>query len=338
MLFKPVSVLVISLSLAGALIAPLFAKELVTKKRALMGTEVMIKVSGADRSQIDPAIEAAFDEVVRLEGLMSSFMPESELSRINEQAGISPVPVSRELYGLIAKALDFSTLTEGAFDISFASVGSLWNFRKKIAPTHEALKARLPLVDYKKIRLDKAKKTVFLTEAGMSISLGGIGKGYAMDRAMSILQKHGFKNAMVMAGGDTLIRGKNAGLDWRVGLRDPDKQDGILAILPLTNHAISTSGDYERFFIKGGIRYHHILDTKTGQPASLSRSVSILANDATTSDALSTSVFVMGPKAGLALIERLDGIEGIVIDPEGILHLSSGLTSLAQNSEDKNEQ
>ncbi len=350
MYFKPVSALIISLSLLATFSEPLFAEDLevkdqvITQKRALMGTEVMMKVSlptgkkaasqVIDVSQVNRAISVAFDEVLRIEKLMSSFKPESELSRINQQAGNNPVSVSEELYGLIAKAQDFSVLTEGAFDISFASVGKLWDFRGKIVPTPAALKAALPLVNYKKIILNETKKSVFLAESGMSISLGGIAKGYAMDRAMAILKKHGIKNAMVMAGGDTLISGQNDGQNWLVGLRDPDNQKGIVAILPLSNEAISTSGDYERFFMKDGIRYHHILNTKTGQPARLCRSVSILAKDATSSDALSTSVFAMGPKAGLALIETLDGVEGIVIDTEGKWHLSSGLTSLDQGSSD----
>lgn len=333
MFFRPLSVL--SISLLYFFVPSLSAEvwpgvgHFVTEERVLMGTQVIIKATGEDKDQLDQAVSAAFDEVARLEKLMSNFIPESELSRINQNAGKQPVSVSRELYEVIEKSIVFSGLTQGAFDISFASVGKLWNFRQGIVPTANEIKAQLPLVNYKKIRLDDKNSSVFLPEAGMEIGLGGIGKGYAMDRAMFVLNTLGIKNAMVMAGGDTLIRGKKGSDLWQVGLRDPNTLAGILAVLPLEDQAISTSGDYERFFIKDGVRYHHILDTKTGMPAGLCRSVSILAPEAITSDALSTSVFVLGPAAGLALIETLEGVEGIIIDLQGKVHLSSGLVALS---------
>jgi thiamine biosynthesis lipoprotein len=224
--------------------------------------------------------------------------------------------------------LYFSKLSDGAFDISFASVGKLWNFRSGVIPDPADVKAQLPYVDYRKIRVDDERSTVFLPAREMEIGLGGIGKGYAMDRAMAVLSAHGVHNAMVMAGGDTVIRGKHGDDLWRVGLRDPDKEDGILAVLPLEDQAISTSGDYERYFIKDGVRYHHILDTKTGFPAMRCRSVTILANDATTSDALTKPVFILGPERGLALVEQLDDVEAIIIDQNGDMHLSSGLAGL----------
>jgi thiamine biosynthesis lipoprotein len=301
---------------------------LVSEVRALMGTLVIVKAVGDDRERLHRAVSAAFDEVSRLERLMSNFMPETELSRINQQAGAAPVAVSRELLWVIGRSLFFSRLSDGAFDISFASVGKLWNFRAGVIPDPAAVKAQLPFVDYRQIRVDQEHSTVFLPAREMEIGLGGIGKGYAMDRAMAVLNAHGVRNAMVMAGGDTLIRGTNGDDFWRVGLRDPDKADGILAVLPLDDQAISTSGDYERFFVKDGVRYHHILDTTTGYPATQSRSVTILAPDAVTSDALSTTVFVLGPERGLALVEQLDDVEAIVIDKSGAVHLSSGLDGI----------
>jgi thiamine biosynthesis lipoprotein len=302
---------------------------MLSEERGLMGTQVMVKVVGNDRKQLRAGVSAAFDEVSRLERLMSNFMPETELSQINQQAGVAPVKVSRELFGIIKRSLFFSELSNGAFDISFASVGKLWNFRNAAAPAADAVTAQLPFVNFRKIQLNDEQSTVFLPSRRMEIGLGGIGKGYAMDRAMAMLNAHGIFNAMVMAGGDTLIRGRNGHEVWRVGLRDPDKADGILAVLPLEDQAISTSGDYERFFIKDGVRYHHILDTKTGYPASRCRSVTILAPDATTSDALSTTVFVLGPERGLALIEQMDDVEAIIIDRNGNMSLSSGLTGLS---------
>lgn len=313
---------------AAEAVTPTTRPVLVSEERALMGTQVIVKAVGDDREQLQRAVNAAFDEVSRLERLMSNFMPDTELSRINQQASLAPVVVSRELLWVIQRSLFFSKLSDGAFDISFASVGRLWNFRAGVVPEPTAVKTQLPFVDYRKIRVDDEHATVFLPAREMQIGLGGIGKGYAMDRAMAVLNAHGVHNAMVMAGGDTVIRGKHGDDLWRVGLRDPDKADGILAVLPLEDQAISTSGDYERFFIKDGVRYHHILDTTTGYPATKSRSVTILAPDAITSDALSTTVFVLGPERGLALIERLDDVEAIIIDSNGAMHLSSGLAGL----------
>jgi thiamine biosynthesis lipoprotein len=333
MSFTRVWVLIINLTLVVPLIAHAMVQvreaedSLVTEERVMMGTQVIIKALGKNRNSLGLAIQAAFEEISRLEKIMSNFIPTSELSRINQQAGKAPVPVSHELFWVIQRSIYFSDLSDGAFDISFASVGKLWNFRSGILPAPEAVKAQLPFVNYRRIRLDEKNSTVFLQDAQMEIGLGGIGKGYAMDRAMAVLMDHGVRNATVMAGGDTLIKGRKGDEPWRVGLRDPNKEEGILAVLPLENQAISTSGDYERFFMKDGVRYHHILDTKTGYPAKLCRSVTILAQDATTSDALSTSVFVLGPVRGLELIERLDGVEGIIVDSQGRIHLSSGLAA-----------
>lgn len=318
----------------GASAVPLSAETpkprpvLVSEERVLMGTQVVVKAVGNDRQQLQDAVNDAFDEVSRLERLMSNFMPDTELSRINQQAGKAPAPVSRELLWVIKRSHFFSELSHGAFDISFASVGKLWNFRAGVIPEATAIRSHLPFVNYRQIQIDDERSTVFLPSSQIEIGLGGIGKGYAMDRAMAVLNEHGIHNAMVMAGGDTLIRGRNGTDLWQIGLRDPNKVDGILAVLPLEDQAISTSGDYERFFVKDGVRYHHILDTKTGYPATQCRSVTILAPDAITSDALSTTVFVLGPERGLALIETLDDVEAIIIDRNGKMSLSSGLAGL----------
>jgi len=301
---------------------------LVSENRALMGTEVIIKAVGENRAEMERAVQDAFEEISRLERMMSNFIPTSELSRINQQAGKAPVPVSRELFSVIQKSLYFSGLTEGTFDISFASVGKLWDFRAGILPSPEAIAKQLPFVDYRKIRLNEKDSSVYLPYPEMEIGLGGIGKGYAVDRAMDVLTKHGIQDAVVMAGGDMMVKGKKGKDLWRVGLRDPDDKNKILAVLPLEDQAVSTSGDYERFFIKDGVRYHHIIDTKTGYPARLCRSVTLLAKDATTTDGLTKGVFIMGPERGMALVERLEGVEAIIIDAQGKMHLSSGLASL----------
>jgi thiamine biosynthesis lipoprotein len=293
-----------------------------------MGTEVIIKAVGDKRPEMERAVQDAFDEISRLERMMSNFMPTSELSHINQQAGKAPVPVSRELFSVIQKSLYFSELTEGTFDISFASVGKLWDFRAGILPSPEAIARQLPFVDYRKIQMNEKDSSVFLPYPQMEIGLGGIGKGYAVDRAMDVLTKHGIHDAVVMAGGDMLVKGKKGKDLWRVGLRDPDDKNKILAVLPLEDKAVSTSGDYERFFIKDGVRYHHIIDTRTGYPARLCRSVTLLAKDATTTDGLTKGVFILGPERGMALVERIGGVDAIIIDVQGKMHLSSGLTSL----------
>jgi len=331
---KRTSALIIRILLLGGLLIsfPAYGEEapgfLVSENRALMGTEVIIKVFGDDRSEMERAVQEAFEEISRLERMMSNFIPTSELSRINQQAGKAPVPVSRELFSVIRQSLMFSDITEGTFDISFASVGKLWDFRAGIMPTPEAVKKQLPFVNYRKIQLNEKNSSVFLPYPEMEIGLGGIGKGYAVDRAMDVLTKHGIHDAIIMAGGDMMVKGKKGKDLWRVGLRDPDNKDKILAVLPLQDRAVSTSGDYERFFIKDGVRYHHIIDTRTGYPARLCRSVTLLAKDATTTDGLTKGVFIMGPERGMALVERLEGVEAIIVDAQGKIHLSSGLASL----------
>ena len=337
MLFIPVLVLIFELIHMNALLNPVLAEQadhkdhVMTRVRSLMGTEVVVKLHSQNQGEADSAFRAVFDEFERLEGMMSSYIPTSGVSKINRMASAVAVETDRELFELLEKSIYFSVLTEGAFDITFSSVGMLWDFRKGIVPSPEAIQEIISRVNYKNIRLDKAKHTIRMTRKGMSIGLGGIGKGYAVDRAISILSDHGFHNAMVMAGGDTVIRGKKGDEPWTVGLRDPRHKDRILAVLPLEDIAISTSGDYERFFVLDGIRYHHILNPKTGYPARASTSVTILAPEASTSDPLATAIFVMGPTRGMELINRIQDVEAIIIDPEGDLHLSTGLVNLEFN-------
>ena len=311
-----------------------------TEERVMMGTQVIIKVIDPDQEKAKKAIEAAFQEIHRLELLMSNFIPSTPLSQINQQAGKSPVSVGPELFHIVERSVEFSKMSDGAFDISFASVGKLWNFRQGVLPSPDAIKNQLPFVDYSQIKLDEESWSVYLPHSEMEIGLGGIGKGYAVDRAMEVLSSFGIQNAMAMAGGDMLVRGRKGDEPWQVGLRDPDDEKKILAVLPLENQAISTSGDYERFFIKDGVRYHHILDPETGYPARLCRSVSILASAATTSDALTKPVFILGPERGMALVERLEGVEAIIVDSTGKIWLSSGLQSLGdlQTSPEKAEE
>ncbi len=296
------------------------------REAAIMGTAVRVELWHADATAAGEAIDAVLAEMRRVDALMSSFRPGSELSRVNRGAETRPVPVSPELFALIRRAQAISRLSGGAFDITYASVGHLYNFRQGIAPDDRALKQALPAVDYRSLVLDPETRSVRFARPGMRIDLGGIAKGHAVDRAIALLRARGVREALVSAGGDTRILGDHHGRPWLTGIRDPRRPPGTSAVvLPLADTAISTSGDYERYFERDGVRYHHIISPRTGRPARAVRSVTILGPDATTTDALSTTVFVLGPRDGLALVERLAGIEAVIIDAAGRVHYSSGL-------------
>ena len=290
-----------------------------------MGTSIHVELWHSDKTTAENAIKHVFTEMRRIDTLMSPFKKESELSLINHQATKQPLKISDELFNLIQQALKFSELSNGAFDITFASVGRLYDYRKKITPTAKELSENLNKINYKNIRLNKKNKTIFFTRAGIQIDLGGIAKGHAVDSAIRIVQQLGIKQAMISAGGDTRITGDKNGRPWYVGIRHPRKKNASAVILPLSQTAISTSGDYERFFIKNNVRHHHIIKPGTGDSARELRSVSILGPDSTTTDALSTTVFILGLEAGMKLVASLTDIEAIIIDNNGQMHYSTGL-------------
>ncbi len=294
-------------------------------EQAIMGTRVAVELWADDESRARACIGQVMAEMRRIDALMSPFKADSELARINREAAQRAVPVSEELFGLIARALKLSQTTGGAFDITFASVGYLYDYRRHVHPDERALAEHLPAVDYRQVRLDAATRSVRFGRQGVRIDLGGIAKGYAVDRGVAILRRCGIRSALVTAGGDSRILGDHHGRPWMMGVKDPRKPDGIAVILPLSDTAISTSGDYERFFIEDGKRYHHILSPKTGRPITHTMSVTVLGPDATTTDGLSTSFFVLGPEKALALCNRLPGIDAVIIDARGTLHYSSGL-------------
>jgi thiamine biosynthesis lipoprotein len=303
------------------------AARLVTINGHAMGTEVRIAIFTEDEEGARRAAAAGLKEIARLEGLMTTWRPDSEVSRVNAQAGVAPVHVSDEVLEVVEMAQRASRMSDGAFDITFEALHGLWKFdedlEKKI-PSDAEIKARLPLVDYRQVAVDRRGKTLFLKKRGMRINLGGIAKGYAVDRAVAVLRKAGFQNAIVQAGGDLMCAGDKDGQPWTAGIRDPrgDRNDAFAA-LRLSNHAFSTAGDYERFFILDGQRYHHILDPKTGKPATRSRSVTIYAPSALLADALDDAVFILGWKRGIDMIERLDDVGAVVVDADGQLHVSS---------------
>jgi thiamine biosynthesis lipoprotein len=291
----------------------------------IMGTRITVEVYHEDQGVADSAISAVMEEMRRIDDAMSPYKPASMLSRINRDAALQSVPIDDELYGLIRQALEFSRITGGAFDISFASVGFLYDYREGLRPKSTALGRAVERIDYRRVVLDDERRTVSFGKEGVKIDLGGIAKGYAVDRGISVLEDFGIKSALVAAGGDSRVIGGRWGRQWNIGIRHPRKPDETVVVIPLDNVAVSTSGDYERYFVEEGVRYHHIIDPATGDSARELRSVTIIGPKAVMTDALSTSVFVMGVERGLALVESLPDIDAVLVDGKGELRYSSGL-------------
>lgn len=291
----------------------------------IMGTRCVVELWSEDRARGDAAIEAVFAEFRRIDALMSTYKPESELSRVNARAAQEPVKISRELYELLAVSVEYSQLTRGAFDITYASVGYLYDYRKHVRPDDAAIAAALPGIDYRHLKLLPEGPAVRFDRAGVRIDLGGIAKGYAVDRGIEALRAAGVERAMVNAGGDTRIIGDRFGRPWIAGIRHPDDEHKVVLRMPITDAAMSTSGDYERFFDEGGVRYHHILDPKTGKSASKVRSVTVIGPTATRTDALTKSIFIMGAEEGIAFINSIEDVDAVVVKPDGKVLYSRGL-------------
>lgn len=294
--------------------------------RALMGTEVRVLLWHDDAVAGAAALNAAFDEIARIERVMSTYRDDSQISAVNRDAAVRPVVVNLELFDLIERARDVSVLTHGAFDITFDSVGQLYDFRKGVRPQEELLREALPAINYQLIEMSREDLSLKFLRDGVRINLGGIAKGYAVEEGVRVLREHGVSNAIVAAGGDSRLLGDRRGQPWLVGVRDPREEGRIVLRIPLDDEAVSTSGDYERFFIEGDTRYHHILVPATGKPATGLQSVTVIGPDGVLTDALSTSVFVMGVERGLQLISTLPDYEAIVIDANGELIYTSGLS------------
>lgn len=305
--------------------------KIINRSQTLMGTVVEITATGKDEGKINRSITRALERMKQVEILMSKFTPESEISLINKNAGLKWVKVSPEVKEVLYKAKEFSRITGGAFDISIGILGKLWKFHKDSqVPLREEIGRLMNLVDYRKLRVDKENSKVFLAARSMKIDLGGIAKGFIVDRGVEELKKNGVENFIINAGGDLTARGSKNGRPWKVGIQDPRNRAKIFVTLTLNDKSITTSGDYEKYFLQEGKRFHHILDPRTGYPARDCLSTTIIANDATTADALATAVFVMGPDKGIKLIETLSGVEGIIVDKERRIILSSGLNGLIQ--------
>lgn len=300
----------------------------VDKTFTVMGTVARVRLWHDDAKQAEMAVEAVEREMHRIDAALSPFRPDSELSRVNAHAAKTPIPVSDELFRLLLQANAVSRKTNGAFDVTFSSVGFLYDFRRKKAPDAKTIAQRRPLINYRAIILNPAKQTVAFTHTGMRIDLGGIAKGYAVDRCIQLLRQYGVREALVSAGGDSYALGDNFGKLWRIGIQHPRQQDAVIRVLPVKDTAVSTSGDYERFFIdEHGNRIHHIINPKTGKPVQGIESVTILAPNTTLSDALSTSVFVLGVQKGLTLVESMPNVSAVIVDSQGNVHYSSDLVS-----------
>lgn len=327
----PLLLKVLLLCVSLPLTPPVHA-EWLTGEEAIMGTAIRVELWAEDKAVGEAAIAAVMAEMHRIDREMSPFKPESELSRINREAADRPVPISAEMFDILSRSIEFSKLSGGAFDITFSSVGYMYDYRRHIKPTDKEIEQALPGINYRHILLDARKRTVKFARPGVRIDLGGIGKGYAVDNSIVLLRKRGIAHAIVTAGGDSRVLGDRRGRPWMVGIRDPRRKDNTVAVIPLIDSAISTSGDYERYFEADGVRYHHILNPRTGRSATGVRSVSVIGPDATTTDGLTKPVFILGPEKGLQLIESIPGVDAVIVDADGRMFYSSGLQNRKQET------
>lgn len=295
-----------------------------------MGTRVSVQLWTDDETAAAKAAKKVFDEFDRVDRLMTSWLDDSDVSKINDAAGKKAVVVDAEVYTVIKKAMEISKASNGAFDITVGAFRGLWKFdqdRDGTIPDAADVKKRLKLVNYKNVVLNDKKRSVKLKNKGMRITLGGIAKGYAVDKAIGLLHNAGFVDFIIQAGGDLYVSGKKGAKNWTVGIRDP--RGGVenpFAVAWIENRTFSTSGDYERSVVKDGVRYHHIIDPATGNPADKSRSVTVMTSDAFTADAWSTALFVMGADAGMKLVEKTDDLDAVFVDSDNKVHTSSGLS------------
>jgi thiamine biosynthesis lipoprotein len=292
----------------------------------IMGTRITVELWSEERAKAEAAIDAVLDEMRHIDESMSTYKPTSEVSLVNARAADGPMHISKELFDLLVKAKDYSVITDGAFDITYASVGYMYNFPKHIRPEEAQIAKALPAVDYRHVILDAKNQTVQFSQKGVRIDLGGIAKGYSVDCGIDVLKARGFTRAYVSAGGDSRILGDRFGKPWMVGIRDPRKGEGeVIASIPLVDAAISTSGDYERFFDEGGVRYHHIIDPHTGHSASKVRSATVIGPYATRTDGLSKTAFVLGPEKAMEIYNRIDDIDAIIVKLDGTVIYSKGM-------------
>ena len=300
----------------------------IERSRIAMGSQLRLVAWTSDEAAAVETFEHVFREFDRLEALLSVWKDDSDVVRLNRAAGVAPVAVSRETLEVLDAAHEAGVLTGGKFDLTFGALADIWKFdhdQDNAIPSRAAIDARLPLVDFEAVVTDRGAGTAFIRTPGMRVHLGGIGKGYAVDRAAAMLKQRGFADFMIQSGGDLYVAGTNGGRPWTLAIADPRGSHEPFATLQLGDGTFSTSGDYERSFVKDGVRYHHLIDPDRGEPARGCRSVTIVTNRATMADVLSTGVFIMGPDAGMALIEKLPDVEGVIVTATNQVLVSSGL-------------
>jgi FAD:protein FMN transferase len=298
------------------------------KSMVLMDTTVTITIVSDSKDDAEKAINAAFSRIKNIESLSDFYSSYSEISLMNKNAGGRHVKVSPDILELLNKALYVSEKTAGAFDVTIGPVVKLYDFIKKTTPEKSAINTNLQLVNYRDVIVDRDKSTVLLKKKAMFVDLGGIAKGFAADKAVAILKKQGIHSGLVSVAGDIKAFGlKPDGRPWKIGIRHPratDKNDDIMATIDLNDMAISTSGDYERYFIMNNKRYHHLLDPNTGYPAQECQSVSIIAKEGTFTDAFATGIFILGPEKGMKVLKEM-GYDGIIVDSQGKIHITPAI-------------
>lgn len=292
--------------------------------RSIMGTRIEVEIWSDDRDQAEKIISGVMKEMHRIDLRMSTHKNNSELSRINNNAVHEWVTTDGELFDLIRYSVEMSEQTRGAFDVTYASVGRYYDYRKKQKPDKETITRLLGNINYRNIELDSKKKQIRFSNKAVYIDLGGIAKGYAVDRSIEYLISNGVKHAIVTAGGDSRILGDRRGRPWYLGIRHPRSRSEVIARMPVINEAVSTSGDYERYFEQDGVRYHHILNPQTGDSARAVSSVTVIGKEAIRTDALSTGLFVMGIEKAMKMIESIKGYEAVIVDAKGKMFYSSG--------------
>ena len=303
--------------------------ELFSKVQKLMGNRFEISVVGGDENWANEKIENAIAEISRIERLLTTFKPDSQTNQINAQAGIRPVQVNKEVFELIQRSLRISNLTQGAFDITYGSIDkTLWNFDTKMTALPDAVTAKkmVRLIDYQKVILNKNDYSVLLQEKGMRIGFGGIGKGYAAEMAKQLMMREGVKSGVVNASGDLTTWGNQLdGKQWTIGIADPNQKNKTFSSINISNMAVATSGDYEKFVIINNKRYSHTINPKTGLPVTGIKSVTIIAPNAELADCLATPVTVMGVKVGLDLINQIKGIACVIVDDNDKIFTSKNI-------------
>lgn len=299
------------------------APNILQQSRIIMGTNVEIIIPHPDSRQARTSIEEAFQEIEKVDRLMSTYRADSEVSELNRQAGKKACRVSPDTLTVIERAIYFSHLSGGAFDITIAPLSRLWDFKLQKIPPADDINKAIKKIGYQKIKIIPASAEVFLSAPEMAIDLGAIAKGYAVDKACAVLEKRGLVNYLINAGGDLRGQGeKGKGQPWIIGIKHPRLKDELLAKIHLSAAALATSGDYEKFFIKNGERYHHLLDPFTGQPARECQSTTVMAPCAMDADALATTLFILGPDQGMSLISKLPHVHALIVDRRGRVLLS----------------